>query len=248
MVLAILHQHEYFSLRKSFAILAILIHLSVAHAAMSNAQPSLDSMFQEAAQAANVPAPLTRAIARVESGLNPWALNIEGKGYLFPSKTQALEKAKVAQATGQSFDSGLMQINNRWLERWQIPLEEAFDPQTNIHLGSRILKREIDRHGETWNAVGAYHSPSETRQREYIAKVKAALDRTITKAPLQTEPRRAEAIPMLVVERHGQTIDRHQTPEPLFVRRLSDNQRQRSSQQTASGLILRFDKTTVDKT
>ena len=44
-------------------------------------QLPLASMFEEAAHTWGVPAALTQAIAHVESGLSPWALNIEGRGY-----------------------------------------------------------------------------------------------------------------------------------------------------------------------
>ena len=117
-------------------------------------------LFQEAAQFWGVPVAWTQAIADVESGHNPWALNIEGKGYQFASKDKALAMAKQADAEGRSFDSGIMQVNNFWLKKYGIPLEAAFDPQANIYLGSWILKQEIDRHGQTWEAVGAYHSPN----------------------------------------------------------------------------------------
>ena len=138
-------------------------------------QIHLAPMFQEAARTWGVPAEWTQAIAHVESGLSPWALNIEGKGLRFDSKEKALKKAKEAEAEGRSFDSGIMQVNNFCLKKYGIPLEVALDPLANIYLGSWILKQEIDRHGQTWNAVGAYHSPNEDRGRRYAEMVKDAL-------------------------------------------------------------------------
>jgi len=85
------------------------------HAATA-AEP-LASMFLQAAQSHDVPLNWTQAIARVESGWSPFALNIEGRGYIFASKDEALVKARQAQAEGRSFDSGLMQVNNQWLRR-----------------------------------------------------------------------------------------------------------------------------------
>ena len=67
-------------------------------------------LFEAAAQEVDVPPELTQAIARVESGGTPYALNIEGRGYFFDSKEEALAAASEAQAAGQSFDSGIMQV------------------------------------------------------------------------------------------------------------------------------------------
>ena len=67
-------------------------------------------LFEAAAQEVDVPPELTQAIARVESGGTPYALNIEGRGYFFDNKAEAVAAAEQAQALGQSFDSGIMQI------------------------------------------------------------------------------------------------------------------------------------------
>jgi len=195
------------------------------------AQPSpLAPMFQDAAQTWGVPMALTQAIARVESGLSPWALNIAGRGFTFDSKEKALEKAQEAQRANQSFDSGVMQVNNFWLRKYGIPLEAAFDPAANIHLGSWILKQEIERHGQNWTAIGAYHSPNDARSRHYVEMVKAAL----AKGPVKDSPRpvRAGLLPAkpvqvmpsralspLVVARRGDQIK--QTFDTPFVQRLN---------------------------
>lgn len=195
-------------------------------------QLSLTPMFQEAAQTWGVPVALTRAIARVESGFSPWALNIEGRGYTFASKEKALEKGQQAQNANRSFDSGLMQVNSFWLKKYGIPLEAALDPGANIFLGSWILKQEIERQGQTWNAVGAYHSPDEARSRRYIELVKAALEkgpvkvvRPTRKVPAElsstklTEARQpAEQSPLVVVRRGNQL---KQAGDVSFVQRLN---------------------------
>jgi soluble lytic murein transglycosylase-like protein len=244
MVPAILHTDVRFALRKTPLLSLTIRALTISTIIVSSTQastPSLDSLFQK--EANNVPAQLTRAIAQVESGLHPWALNIAGKGYIFPNKAQAIERAYEAQASGQSFDSGVMQINNRWLSRWHIPLEEAFDPATNIHLGSHILKQEIDRHGLTWDAIGAYHSPNDARQQNYIAKVKAALDPSITIALLRMESRQGGTIAGLFVRRGDRPLlDRPQPAGPLFVQRFGDRQNSPAPAQLEPGFIQRFKK------
>lgn len=195
-------------------------------------QLSLTPMFQEAAQTWGVPVALTRAIARVESGFSPWALNIEGRGYTFVSKEKALEKAQEAQIANRSFDSGVMQVNSFWLKKYGIPLEAALDPGANIYLGSWILKQEIERHGQTWNAVGAYHSPNEVKSRRYIELIKAAMEKGPAKVVRPTRPVRtalsptkltearqpAEQSPLVVVRRGNQV---KQVGDVSFVRRLN---------------------------
>ena len=55
-------------------------------------------LFEAAAQEVDVPPELTQAIARVESGGTPYALNIEGRGYFFESKAEAVAAAEQAQS------------------------------------------------------------------------------------------------------------------------------------------------------
>ena len=163
-------------MRRKVLALLVLVGAVVSSVHAEQISP-MEPLFQEAARFWGVPVAWTQAIADVESGHNPWALNIEGKGYQFASKEKALTMAKQADAEGRSFDSGIMQVNNFWLKKYGIPLEAAFDPQANIYLGSWILKQEIDRHGQTWEAVGAYHSPNAARGGKYAEMVKIALSK-----------------------------------------------------------------------
>ena len=192
---------------------------------------SLTPMFQEAAETWGVPTALTQAIARVESGLSPWALNIEGKGYTFDSKEKAVNKAREAQAAGRSFDSGVMQVNSMWLKKYCIPLEAAFDPLANITFGSWILKQEINRRGLSWDAVGAYHSPDAHQGRKYAEMVRKTLDQGSGKAGQGSEKvekpagiRQTDYAPLVVLRRDQEivprTIDQSSKSE-IFVKHLS---------------------------
>lgn len=121
---------------------------------------------------------------------NQKLLNIEGQAFFFDSKKEVLAKAKEAWEAGKSFDSGIMQVNNFWLKKYGIPLEAALDPEANVYLGSWILGQEIERHGENWQAVGAYHSPTPTKSQHYANVVKAALERgPITAATPKSKPK-----------------------------------------------------------
>jgi hypothetical protein len=113
------------------------------------------------------PAPLVKAIARQESGLNPLAINIAGKSYYPATREEAEQLIQKAIAAGQSFDVGAMQINSWWMERLTLDPVSLLDPATNERWGKWILAKEIARHGLNWKAVGKYHSPDPERGRLY---------------------------------------------------------------------------------
>ena len=124
-----------------------------------------------AAEEPGPPMPLVEAIARHESGLNPLAVNVAGKSYYPATRQEAEAVIQAAQAVGRSFDVGLMQVNNWWMERYGIPPASLLDPAVNRALGEWILAQEIARHGFNWRAVGRYHSPDEERGRRYAWRV-----------------------------------------------------------------------------
>ena len=157
-------------------VLAILLFvLCVQPLYAESGTPPFMEFFETTAAELDVPLSAVLAIARVESGLNPWALNIEGHSYRFTSKVEALAKAEDAYLTGRSFDVGIMQINRWWLDRYGISLQAAFDPLANIYLGCWIFKQELFRHKSLRAAIGAYHSPDPIRANRYADQVMKAL-------------------------------------------------------------------------
>jgi soluble lytic murein transglycosylase-like protein len=120
--------------------------------------------FEEAAAHYNVSPKLLRAIAQVESSLNPKAYN-ENKN----------ELGKVT-----SRDYGLMQINSSWFSRlseFNVSESNVYEPCFNVSLGAWVLASNFASHGYNWNSVGAYNAGfakrTENARKIYIQKVQA---------------------------------------------------------------------------
>jgi hypothetical protein len=114
-------------------------------------------LFLEAAKKYNVPVLLLLAIAEQESGHNPWALNIAGQAYKPKSKEDALQTLR--DNYKPSFDVGLMQVNSYWIKRFNLRVEDVFEPSVNIIIAAYILDECFHAYGTDWKALGAYHHP-----------------------------------------------------------------------------------------
>jgi soluble lytic murein transglycosylase-like protein len=127
----------------------------------------VSACWEEAAARYQVNSTLLYAIARTESGLNPSAIGRNSNG---------------------TRDIGLMQINSAWLpalSRYGIRERDLFEPCTSIHVGAWILAGNIQRHGYTWEAVGAYNTPDPKLARSYIDKVRRHLPTDNTASPVR---------------------------------------------------------------
>lgn len=114
---------------------------------------SAGACWQEAAERHGVNAHLLYAIARTESRLNPAAVNRNKNG---------------------SYDVGLMQINSAWfpvLRKYGIVEQQLYDPCVNLHVGAWILAQNMQRLGNSWEAVGAYNARNPVLRVEYARKV-----------------------------------------------------------------------------
>ena len=137
--------------------------------------------YRNAVRQTGLPAEIPYAIALTESrrslGDNrerpwPWTLNIQGKGFFFPTREAALAKLKAVLAAGiRNVDIGLLQINWRaHHDRLKTP-ENALDPYANLQAGIAILFDEIRATGDLWRAIGQYHSHTPARSARYAARV-----------------------------------------------------------------------------
>jgi len=136
--------------------------------------------FEEAGRLYGVNPRLLQGIARVESGLNPSAINRNRNG---------------------TVDLGLMQINSFWLNTLGTSSRELIDkPCYNVMVGAWILSDCLDRHGKTWKAIGCYNATSHDKRVNYSWKIYRELQkdakvtgRTARAASVRRVPRPGDA-------------------------------------------------------
>lgn len=142
---------------KSLGFFILLCFWSAAYADTATNTFVVQDCMAKAAALHRVDLRLLKAIAIVESRMNPKAINRNKNG---------------------SADRGLMQINDVWLPtlaKFGIQTNDLYDPCVSAYVGAWILAHSIKTHGATWRAVGAYNSPTEKNRLIYAEKVRKAL-------------------------------------------------------------------------
>ena len=82
------------------------------------------------------------AVMHVESSSNPYAIGVVG-GRLARQPTnreEAIATAKALDAQGWNFSLGVAQVNRDNLPKYNLTVEQAFDPCVNVRVGSKILE------------------------------------------------------------------------------------------------------------
>lgn len=72
------------------------------------------------------------------------------------SKEVALQK--IGKFKGRSYDVGLMQINSYWINRFDIPISDLFDPRFNVRFGAWVLRQAFNDYGLGADGIGGYHT------------------------------------------------------------------------------------------
>jgi len=77
-----------------------------------------------------------------------------------------------------SVDYGVMQINSIHLAQWAqygVNRTVLMQPCKNVYVAAWHLRHMIDRYGNTWAAVGSYHSATPQYRDQYVAQIKRIL-------------------------------------------------------------------------
>lgn len=141
-------------------------------ATMAEKQEKLALLIKEAETKYDVPTGLLYSVAKVESTLNPWAVNINGESWQFITKEEAQDKIKTAINQGATnIDIGIMQINWRWHSKSFTSIEQLLEPETNINYAARLLALLYKQHKSWQQAVRMYHSKTPERHKNYSRQV-----------------------------------------------------------------------------
>lgn len=113
----------------------------------------------------DIPQGLLAAIAKVESGGNPFAVNVNGRALRFPSEAMASEAARVmsnpsAPGVRPKIDIGCFQIDLAWHPDAFVSVRAGFDPVINGIAAGLFLRRLHLLTGDWREAVARYHAAS----------------------------------------------------------------------------------------
>ncbi|TKC83523.1 lytic transglycosylase domain-containing protein [Trinickia terrae] len=134
-------------MRSAFLILAAALGACLASA------PARADCFDEAAKYQKVNPLILRAIAWQESHNQPDALHKNANG---------------------STDYGLMQINSihlPTLAQYGISTGTLMEPCKNVYIAAWHLRQKMNKYGNTWQAVGAYHSETPSLRDKYARQI-----------------------------------------------------------------------------
>jgi hypothetical protein len=140
----------------------------------------------------NIPTHLLAAISSTETGrwhkqLDmalpwPWTVNVEGKGYYFASKAEAVAKTQAFINQGKrSIDVGCMQVNLKHHNTAFRTLNEAFEPSANVAYAAKFLRTNYNDLGDWIKATAAYHSRTPKYGNAYLARIEKNWTRIVSK-------------------------------------------------------------------
>jgi soluble lytic murein transglycosylase-like protein len=118
--------------------------------------------------------------AAARYGVNPHVL------YAIAAQESSLNPGAVHLNTDGSQDVGLTQINSKWLPQLSklgVTLENLSNPCINMHVGAYLLSLQMIKHGNTWQAIGAYHSNTPWRRDQYAQTIYQRIQRQLKTIP-----------------------------------------------------------------
>lgn len=144
---------------------------------------------QHASKDYGVETDLLHSISAVESGrwsnlqnryiAWPWTVNVNGKGYFYASKEEALAAIRAFQKKGvDSIDIGCMQINVKYHGKNFANVEDILDPIKNVKYGAKFLRTLYSRNDKNWElAAKKYHSANPERGSAYAKRLEKRFEK-----------------------------------------------------------------------
>ncbi|RDU98277.1 lytic transglycosylase [Trinickia dinghuensis] len=149
---------SFFGLRSSAASLGVAMLAAVCLLGAARAAHAADdNCFARAGAYQGVNPTILRAIAWFESKGNPDAVHRNADG---------------------SIDVGQAQINSvhfAELRRYGVPPGALKDACVNTYVAAWMLKQKMIRYGNTWHAIGAYHSETPSLRDQYARSIHSVL-------------------------------------------------------------------------
>ena len=137
-----------------------------------NSQANILKIIRKAEIQYGVPKGLLRALIQTESGLKPFALNINGKPHYCNTQAEAVALANQAINSGiTNIDIGLSQVNYRWHGSEFDSVESMLCASKNVFYAADLLRSLKLQHGDWHKALRHYHSAKPTHHNEYSRKV-----------------------------------------------------------------------------
>jgi len=107
----------------------------------------------------------------------PWTVNVNGKGYFYSSKKEAVAAVKDWRRRGyRSIDVGCMQINLRFHGKKFASLDDAFEPSKNVDVAAKLLKSRYVVRKDWMLAAADYHSRNHKKAQVYMKKLLLAMN------------------------------------------------------------------------
>lgn len=129
-------------------------------------------LIKSAEKEYNIPSGLLLAVAKTESNLEVYALNIRGRPIFPTDKDAALKMIRRALDSGISnIDIGVVQVNYKWHRNNFSNLEAMLSPELNIKYAARLLLKLKQKHGNWHTALRHYHSSNLKYHRKYSRRV-----------------------------------------------------------------------------
>ena len=181
---SIIHSHRYINphhniipkirsiIKQMIITLSIIISFVLANTVQAATKPELLEIISNAEKEHNIPKGLLLAVAKTESNLEAYALNISGRPHFFKDKNIASQTIRRALDEGiTNIDIGAAQINYKWHGHKFSSIEDMLSPEVNIKYAAKLLSTLKQEHGDWHRAIRLYHSSTPKHHRQYSRKV-----------------------------------------------------------------------------